>query len=125
MGRSSLKLNSDIKDHEEITVSTIRIDDYFADSSKPVVLMKIDTQGTEFQVLESAASTIKKFRPVIFFELEDRYFPDRERVTTKKALKEFFDNLDYSLFSISKDLNYYPKIDITQNYHGDIFAVPI
>ena len=39
-------------------------------------------------------------------------------------LKEFFDNLDYSLFSISKDLNYYPKIDITQNYHGDIFAVP-
>ena len=125
MGRSSLKLNSDIKDHEEISVPTIRIDDVFADSSVPILLIKIDTQGTEFQVLESGASTIEKFRPPIFFELEDRYFPDKERIATKKALKEFFDSLDYSLFSISRDLNYYPKIDITQNYHGDIFAVPI
>ena len=124
MGRSSLKLNSDIKDHEEISVPTIRIDDIFADSSDPILLIKIDTQGTELQVLESGANTIEKFRPVIFFELEDRYFPDEERITTKKALKEFFDNLDYSLFNISKDFNYYPKIDITQNFHGDIFAVP-
>tara|TARA_B100000686_G_scaffold342380_1_gene421406 strand:- start:653 stop:1063 length:411 start_codon:yes stop_codon:yes gene_type:complete len=123
MGRSSLKLNSDIKDHEEISGPTIRIDDVFADSGDPILLIKIDTQGTEFQVLESGACTMEKFRPVIIFELEDRYFPDEERITIKKALKEFFNNLDYSLFSISKDLNCYPKIDVTQNYHGDIFAV--
>jgi len=124
MGRSSLKLNSDIKDHEEISVPNIRIDNYFADSNDQILLIKIDTQGTELEVLESGVNTIKKFRPVIFFEFEDRYFPGKDRITTKKALKEFFDYLDYSLFNISKGLNYYPQIDIAQNYHGDILALP-
>lgn len=124
MGKSSLKFNSDIKDHEQILVPTIRIDDNFANSGDPILLIKIDTQGTELQVLESASNTIEKFRPMIFLELEDRYFSDEERITTKKALKEFFDNLDYSLFNVSKGLNYYPLVDITQNYHGDILATP-
>lgn len=124
MGKSSLKLNSDIKDHVEISVPTIKIDSMFVDSVDPILLIKIDTQGTEFQVLESAASTIEKFRPAIFFELEDRYYADEERITTKKALKEFFDSLKYSLFNISKGVDFYPKVDITKNYHGDILAVP-
>ena len=124
MGKSSLKFNSDIKDHEQILVPTIRIDDNFANSGNPILLIKIDTQGTELQVLESASNTIEKFRPMIFLELEDRYFSDEERITTKKALKEFFDNLGYSLFNVSKELDYYPLVDITQNYHGDILATP-
>ena len=124
MGKSSLKLNSDIKDHVEISVPTIKIDSMFVDSVDPILLIKIDTQGTEFQVLESAASTIEKFRPAIFFELEDRYYADEERIKTKKALKEFFDSLKYSLFNISKGVDFYPKVDITKNYHGDILAVP-
>ena len=96
----------------------------FVDSVDPILLIKIDTQGTEFQVLESAVSTIEKFRPAIFFELEDRYYADEEKITTKKALKEFFDRLKYSLFNISKGVDFYPKVDITKNYHGDILAVP-
>lgn len=124
MGRSSLKLNSDIKAHEEIMVPAISIDDSFADNADPVLLIKVDTQGTELEVLLSAAKTIEKFRPAILFELEDRYFSDGERTTAKKTLKEFFDNLDYSLLNISKGLDYYPQVDITKNYHGDILAIP-
>ena len=124
MGRSSLKLNSDIKEHDEITVPTISIDDTFADSSDPVLLIKIDTQGTELEVLQSAEKTIEKFRPTILFELEDRYILDSERDLAKKTLKKFFEGLDYSLLNNTNGLDYYPLLDITKNYHGDILAIP-
>lgn len=125
MGRSSLKPNPDIKEHEEITVLAMAIDDKFADGSSPVLLIKVDTQGTELEVLQSAEKTIKKFRPMILFELEDRYFSDSERASAKKTLKKFFDSLDYSLANVSKGLDYYPQADITKNYHGDILATPL
>jgi FkbM family methyltransferase len=124
MGKSSLKLNTDIKEHDEITVPTVSIDETFADSSDPVLLIKIDTQGTELEVLQSAEKTIKKFRPTILFELEDRYFLDNERDAAKKMLKEFFEELDYSLLNSTKGLDYLPQVDITRNYHGDILASP-
>jgi len=124
MGRSSLKHNSDIKEHEKIIVPNIRLDEKFAESNDPVLLIKIDTQGTELQVLKSGEKTIEKFRPLIILEFDDRYYSDEERITTKIELSEFFDNLNYSLFNISKGLDYYPLIDITKNYHGDIMATP-
>jgi FkbM family methyltransferase len=124
MGRSSLNLNIDIKEHDEITVPIVSIDNTFADSSDPVLLIKIDTQGTELEVLQSAKKTIKKFRPTILFELEDRYFLDNERDAEKKTLKDFFEELDYSLLNSTNGLDYLPQVDITRNYHGDILATP-
>jgi FkbM family methyltransferase len=84
MDRSSLNLNIDIKEHDEITVPIVSIDNTFADSSDPVLLIKIDNQGTELEVLQSAKKTIKKSRSTILFELEDRYFLDNERDAEKK-----------------------------------------
>ena len=124
MGKSSLKHNADIKEHEKIIVPNIRLDDIFAESNDPVLIIKIDTQGTELEVLKSGEMTIEKFRPMILLEFEDRYYSNEERETTKIKLNEFFDNLNYSLFNISKGLNYYPLMDITKNYHGDILATP-
>ena len=73
---------------------------------------------------KNAEKTIEKFRPTILFELEDRYFLDYEIDAAKKTLKEFFEELDYSLFNITNGLDYLPEIDITKNYHGDILAIP-
>jgi hypothetical protein len=42
----------------------------------------------------------------------------------KKRLKAFFEGLDYSLFNNTNGLDYFPQIDITKNYHGDILTVP-
>jgi FkbM family methyltransferase len=124
MGKSSLKLNTDIMEHDEIRVPIVSIDETFTDSSDPVLLIKIDTQGTELEVLQSAEKTIEKFRPTILFELEDRYFLDNERDTAKKKLKDFFEKLDYSLLNSTNGLDYLPQVDITRNYHGDILATP-
>tara|TARA_Y100001936_G_scaffold55005_1_gene53852 strand:+ start:604 stop:1530 length:927 start_codon:yes stop_codon:yes gene_type:complete len=124
MGKSSLKLNTDIIEHDEIKVPIISIDETFVDSSDPVLLIKIDTQGTELEVLQSAEKTIEKFRPAILFELEDRYFLNNERDVAKRRLKEFFEELDYSLLNSTNGISYLPKVDITKNYHGDILAIP-
>jgi FkbM family methyltransferase len=77
IGKSSLKLNTDIKEHDEISVHIVSIDETFVNSRDPALLIKIDTQGTELEVLQSA-------EPIILFELEDRYFLRNERDAAKK-----------------------------------------
>jgi len=124
MGLSSLKLNPDIKNFEEISTPIDGIDNIFIDSSEPVSLIKIDTQGSEIDVIKSGLQLIKRDRPIIIFEFEDAYYLDEDRENSKKLLDELFLNLDYSLLNISKGINYYPKIDIRKKYNGDILCVP-
>jgi len=124
MGKSSLKPNKDIEQFNKVEVPVQSIDDVFVDSGKRIVLIKIDTQGTEPEILRSCRRVIEKFRPVVIFEFEDRYYSDQEKVEEKIFLNMFFKENDYLLLNISEDINYYPGIDITKNYHGDILAIP-
>jgi FkbM family methyltransferase len=124
MGLSSLKLNPDIKNFEEISIFNDGIDNIFIDSSEPVSLIKIDTQGSEIDVLESGMQIIKRDRPIIIFEFEDSYYLDEDRENSKKLLDELFKDINYSLFNISKDINYFPKVDIRKKYNGDILCMP-
>jgi FkbM family methyltransferase len=125
MGLSSLKLNHDIGAHEKIVVSCINIDDIYADADTPVLVLKVDTQGSEAEVLRSAQRTIAKFRPVVFFELEDQYYSTvTERAEAKTFIAELFAREGYQLFCISKSVNIMPLIDITKPCHADIIAIP-
>ena len=124
MGLSSLRLNPDIDEYDEITVPVNSIDEMFKDSLEVISVVKIDTQGAESMVLKSASQVIRKDRPVIFFEFEDEYYSDNEREDSKRFLESFFHDMNYSLFNITGGFDYYPKIDIRQNYHGDIMAIP-
>lgn len=124
MGLSSLKLNPDIKNFEEISTLIDGIDNMFIGSSEPVSLIKIDTQGSEIDVIESGLKLIKRDRPIIIFEFEDAYYLDEDRENSKKLLDELFKDINYSLFNISKDINYFPKIDIRKKYNGDILCIP-
>jgi len=45
-------------------------------------------------------------------------------ISEVKTLKKFFEGLDYSLLNNTNGLDYYPLLDITKNYHGDILAIP-
>jgi len=124
MGLSSLKLNQDIDNYVEITATIDSIDNLFIDSSEPVTLIKIDTQGSEIDVFESGLQIIKRDRPIIIFEFEDEYYLDEDRENSKKFLNDFFNDMNYSLFNITKDINYYPKINIKNKYNGDILCIP-
>ena len=124
MGLSSLRLNPDIEEYYEITTPINAIDKLFKDSSDTVSVIKIDTQGEETAIIKSAIQTIERDRPVVFFEFEDAYYSDNDRESSKKFLESFFKQMDYSLFNITSGINYYPKIDIRQEYKGDILAMP-
>jgi hypothetical protein len=88
-------------------------------------VLKVDTQGSEAEVLRSAQRTIAKFRPVVFFELEDKYYSTTtERDAAKSFIAELFGREAYQLFGISKAVNFMPLFDITKPCHGDVMAIP-
>jgi FkbM family methyltransferase len=124
MGLSGLKLNTDVDEFEEIQVAANSLDDIFPNGSEKISLIKIDTQGTEPDVLASARNLIARDRPVIFFEFEDEYYSDGERIEAKHFISDLFASLDYSLLNITDGFDYFPAVDITRPYHGDLLAIP-
>lgn len=125
MGLSSLKPNRDIGSHEVIVVPCVNIDDVYADAEEPILVLKVDTQGSEAEVLRSAQRTIAKFRPVVFFELEDHYYSTTtEREAAKSFIAGLFEREGYELFCITKAMKFMPSIDITKPCHADIIAIP-
>jgi len=124
-GLSSFKKNPDIEEYDVINVECVAIDHEFRNCSDSVKVIKIDTQGTELQVLLSAEAVIRKHRPAIFFEFESEYFETRDdESVTKTGLLEFFKRLDYHLYLVTKDSNYLPKVNLACYFKGDILAVP-
>lgn len=67
-GLASLEVRK--KPFHMYTVDVMKLDDFgFSD----VDLIKIDVEGHEYQVIEGAYHTIKKYRPVIIVEVEQRH----------------------------------------------------
>jgi FkbM family methyltransferase len=125
MGLSSIRLNYDIGKHETVRVANYGLDEYFSDRTTTISLLKIDTQGAESQVLNSAKNIIAKDRPVIIFEIEDEYFSSgNEKLTTKQQILNILAANNYSLYAITNAINFLPKIDLLSNYHGDLLAIP-
>ena len=125
MGLSSLSLNPDIRDYDEILVGVVGVDRFLVDVPGRVVLMKIDTQGHEARVLASARETIRRDRPVVIFEFEDEYFgSERDLRAAKDFVHDFFAEQGYLLYSIQAGVDFNPRMDIRSRYNGDILAVP-
>ena len=57
----------------------------------PVSIIKIDVQGNELDVLKGSLNTIKKDRPALIIEIEEKFFsnPVRNRAEIAKIFKEF------------------------------------
>lgn len=126
MGLSSLKPNPDIKEYDVIEVTGVRIDDYLRHAAQRIAVIKIDTQGSELDVLKSATETISTHRPVIFFEFESEYFPDPEDERRVRAeTLAFFDKHGYALYGLLPDSAYLPAVTLQGYFHGDILAVPL
>ena len=70
-------------------VSVVMLDEFVAGADLATVdLVKLDTEGTEPQVLEGMRDTLRRHRPVIFCEV----LPDRG---TEEALEAVFGSLRY------------------------------
>ena len=124
-GLSSLKINHDNSSHEKINVKCLSIDKFFENKDLKIDIMKIDTQGTELQILLSSKKIIQKNKPIIIFEFETEYFNKPEDLNNaKNEILKFFEFENYDLYMIEPNLSYFPKVTLKDYFRGEILALP-
>ncbi|MBT4594339.1 FkbM family methyltransferase [bacterium] len=125
MGLSSTTQNHNIGEFDTIKVANIRLDDFFKTTKDRIRIIKIDTQGNELDVLESARETISKHKPVIFFELEDELFETEDKkINVRSRLADFFNENNYKAYASCGQIDFHPIVNFKHYYHGDILAIP-
>lgn len=73
---------------ERIQVPVVTLDSYCL---RDLTAMKVDAEGAEYEVLRGARDTIRRCRPVLTLELEERH-----RQGSTWAVPAFLDALDYA-----------------------------
>lgn len=91
-----VKVNNKLQSGYDL-IQSKRLDSYSFDDLR---LIKIDTQGYEYFVLNGAKNTIQKHRPYIIFEIEEQFL--KLHGLSKNDLTNFFKEIDYSFFQFYK-----------------------
>jgi FkbM family methyltransferase len=103
-------LSFDFTDDGDGDARAVALDDM---SLENVCLIKVDTQGADLRVLQGAADTIRRCRPVILFEWERDL--DLQHGTTLDAFFSFFAEMNYDVVMLH---------DTTPGRQGDYLAKP-
>ena len=110
------------KNYGKLKVETKKIDDL---GLKNIGFIKIDAEGVEIKVLKGAKKLIKKCRPTLLIEIEERYISEPIEKTLKKIL-----NLGYRGFALIGEIltplkffdgNKNHRIDYGPNFHANAF----
>ena len=121
-GLGSLKQNIDLDySYHKESIEVVTLDSHF-NGEGPIALLKIDTQGFEWNVIQGAAKTIEKHRPVILFEHEDQYHENA--IETRKRIGEFFDRAGYDLYLPAEGMLKTLDFVRASHLHGDVIALP-
>lgn len=129
-GLASIESNFDLDNtFEKETIDIITLDDHIKEN-KRVSLIKIDVQGYERKVLEGAADLIKKDRPVIIFEHDDRYHT--QPLADRKKIETLFSSNRYEFYLIQighkmRPYQFLQHIDLgsANEINGDVLALPL
>ena len=112
-GLSSLIANPEFNGFGSERVSLTTLDSYMDSRNVgSVVFIKIDVEGHELEVLEGADETIRKYKPVILCESENKHLAV-QRKSTEQVISHM-SGLYYNAFVISKEhLQLFPVEKIT------------
>lgn len=89
---------------EEDLIEAIKLDDYLEQNPiERLDFIKIDTDGSEDQVLKGSELTLKKYRPVIQVEILEE-FSIRHEIKHFR-FEDFFSSCSYQLFCINPKTN--------------------
>ncbi len=104
-------------------VRAVRLDDYLAANNvSNVSLIKIDVEGFEMKVLRGAISTLERFKPIMFVEVNDGFL--RRQGACATALFEFLGSYGYQISYAETG----EKVNSDQDFagsHFDIVATPV
>jgi hypothetical protein len=98
--------------------------DHFAEEQKLSRngLIKIDVEGFEMEVLKGAAETLRRFRPKLFVEMDDRNL--QEQGSGAKELIAFLKGAGYRITN-SVTAEEIHTADHRDNCHIDIICIPL
>lgn len=112
-------INSDIENSTKIKCSTLDI--YLEKNRiKKLDFIKIDVEGIELEVMKGSLKTIRKYRPLIYYETRLEF----KKIRNRKILLEIdriLTTLNYKLFYLKKDKlikTKYPE------YKSNTLAIP-
>lgn len=119
---SGISLNKERSAQSE-TVNSTTIDSYVASNNiQRIDFFKIDVEGFENFVITGAINTLKKFKPVLFIEVDHKNL--QKNNSSEKELLLKLQELGYSLYRIDGE----EKISIitpeNTNLHYDVLALP-
>jgi len=105
------------RQYKKIDVEGDTIDNLVNEYNLAPGFIKIDTEGAEYLVLSGAAKTIKKYKPVIVVEVQDRLHHSVADHSEKiiYLLKEN----NYNLINANN-----PKLQVGVPFNGDMLALP-
>ena len=107
-------------------IPNISLDDFVLNNHiSNINLIKIDTDGFEYEVLKGAEAVVVNFRPIVILEIT--LYTLQEKGISFDFFYDFFNRLGYRLFDILTNIelnkvNY--KIFIPENGGIDLIAVP-
>lgn len=96
LGTLSEGIKTDLENKFDLTkvkTQVVSLDSFLIGKDLVPSLMKIDTEGYEVQVLNGAANTIRKHKPMIIFE-------ENEGATKRVNIADFFESVGYSVFRL-------------------------
>ena len=85
-----------------------------------MAFIKVDVEGAELMVLKGAIKTIKKSRPIVMIEIEDRWIESYG--IKRKDISNFFSDLNYQThYYFDKKLI---KCDTTYTKSNNLIFIP-
>ena len=110
--RGFISNNIDIEDSTKYTVDVVTIDSYRFEN---VDFIKIDTEGNELNVLNGAIKTIKKYKPIIYYEDKGKTDKDLKR---RSEIEKLLQELGYNT---QRTRRYWQK---DKQSKADMLAIP-
>ena len=115
MGLATIREKNIFENYDEFEINSKKLDEF--NFEKRVSFIKIDVEGHEIEVLEGSKELIKKFKPSLMIEIEERH--------SKRSLEEsisYVCSLGYQVFCLkNKELVPFKKISSPKDYNNFIF----
>ncbi|MHA7059610.1 FkbM family methyltransferase [Aquimarina sp. M1] len=93
-GEHNLRESKNKLKYNKVKANSIELDKYIEDNELDCIdLMKIDTEGSEYLILEGAEKVLKKYRPIVICETLFNVI--------EEELEAIFNELDYEFFNHS------------------------
>ena len=115
MGLATIHEKNRFEKYDTFEINSKKLDEF--NFKKRVSFIKIDVEGHEIEVLEGSKELIKKFKPTLMIEIEERH--------SKKSLEEsisYVCSLGYQVFCLkNKELVPFQNINNPKNFNNFIF----